>query len=108
MSPATAKMNASWAAFFKKAHIVPHIGERYTETLTHDAGVGNTDRLKKKVEKNLKFLVEHGFDDDDVDGITKALSDKLKPQRLEGNLSLAWTIYTPVRNLLPATPRSLS
>jgi hypothetical protein len=52
VSHATAKMNASWAAFF---------GERYTETLMH-AGVGNTDRLKKKVEKNLKFLVDHGFD----------------------------------------------
>ena len=53
VSPATAKMNASWAAFF---------GERYTETLMH-AGVGrNTNRLKKKVEKNLKFLVDHGFD----------------------------------------------
>lgn len=40
------------------------------------AGVGNTDRLKKKVEKNLKFLVDHGLDWDDVDGIIKALSDK--------------------------------
>ena len=28
------------------------------------------------MEKNPKFLVDHGFDEDDVDGIIKALSDK--------------------------------
>ena len=72
------KMLADWMAFFNEVRIVPHIAERYARVLL-DAGVGTTDRLKKKLEKNKQYLQEINFDEDDADEIVKALMPSSQP-----------------------------
>eukprot|EP01036_Dinobryon_divergens_P029874 gene29874-39041_t len=58
--------------FVKEVKIVPRVAEKYAKLLI-EAEVGTIDRLRKKVKKNQKFLIEHKFDEDDVEDILKAL-----------------------------------
>ena len=58
--------------FVKEVKIVPRVAEKYAKLLI-EAEVGTIDRLRKKVKKNQNFLIEHSFDEDDVEDILKAL-----------------------------------
>ena len=58
--------------FVKEVKIVPRVAEKYALLLI-EAEVGTIDRLRKKVKKNHKFLVDHKFDEDDAEDIAKEL-----------------------------------
>eukprot|EP01033_Poteriospumella_lacustris_P013197 gene13197-9452_t len=100
-----AKTKLIWQEFFRKLDFTVKKSNNYADILI-DKGIGKIDLLVKRCARKPTYLVDIGFDEDDVDEIMEALQ-KLNAPSLDRRESSGANVQQPPpanEALPPATP----